>query len=140
MILKGIVPLIMGTALLGGTVAMADEYRPGDFLTLDLPRAVLSPKSLGPEAHFEPVPLQARTDRAVAAVQPAAKPDVPHAVATARVHAVRSAVKPIAAPRGAARTRLAHRHGNPLDAQAMDARIQSWPCKPGSGGICAWKQ
>jgi hypothetical protein len=41
-------------------------------------------------------------------------------------------------PRGAARTRLAHRHRNPLDAQAMDTRIQVWPCK--SGGICKWKQ
>jgi hypothetical protein len=41
-------------------------------------------------------------------------------------------------PKGAARTRLAHRHSNPLDAQAFDTRIQAWPCK--SGGICDWKQ
>jgi hypothetical protein len=42
--------------------------------------------------------------------------------------------------RGTARIRLAHRHGNPLDAraQAMDRRIQTWPCR--SGGICNWKQ
>jgi hypothetical protein len=41
-------------------------------------------------------------------------------------------------PHGAARTRLARRHGNPLDAQALDTRIQVWPCK--SGGICSWKR
>jgi hypothetical protein len=40
--------------------------------------------------------------------------------------------------KGAARTRLAHRHRNPLDAQAMDTRIQKWPCRSG-GGICDWK-
>jgi hypothetical protein len=39
-------------------------------------------------------------------------------------------------PRGAVRTKLARRHGNPLDAQAFDTRIQAWPCK--SGGICNW--
>jgi len=33
---------------------------------------------------------------------------------------------------------LARRHGNPLDAQAFDTRIQVWPCK--SGGICDWKR
>ncbi|MEO7384615.1 MAG: hypothetical protein ABIU18_06750, partial [Novosphingobium sp.] len=40
-------------------------------------------------------------------------------------------------PRGAARTQLARRHGNPLDAQASDTRVQVWPCK--SGAICNWK-
>jgi hypothetical protein len=33
---------------------------------------------------------------------------------------------------------LAHRHGNPLDAQAKDVRIQKWPCRSGAG-ICAWR-
>jgi hypothetical protein len=41
-------------------------------------------------------------------------------------------------PRPAARTKLARRHGNPLDAQAFDTRIQVWPCR--SGGICNWKR
>ena len=40
-------------------------------------------------------------------------------------------------PRGAAPTRLARPHGNPLDAQASDTRIQVWPCR--SGAICNWK-
>ena len=29
-------------------------------------------------------------------------------------------------------------HGNPMDAQARDTRIQVWPCK--SGGICNWRR
>jgi len=41
-------------------------------------------------------------------------------------------------PRVAARTKLVRGHGNPLDAQAFDTRIQVWPCK--SGGICNWKR
>jgi hypothetical protein len=41
-------------------------------------------------------------------------------------------------PRGAARTRLVRRHSNPLDAQARDTRIQTWPCR--SGGICNWQR
>jgi hypothetical protein len=42
-------------------------------------------------------------------------------------------------PKGSARGRLAHGHRNPLDAQAMDTRVQKWPCKSGGGGICDWK-
>jgi len=41
-------------------------------------------------------------------------------------------------PRAAARTKLAHRRGNPLNAQAFDTRVQVWPCR--SGGICNWKR
>ena len=43
-----------------------------------------------------------------------------------------------AKPRVVARTEIARRHTNPLDAQAMDTRIQVWPCR--SGGICDWKR
>ena len=42
------------------------------------------------------------------------------------------------AAEGASRTTFAHRHRDPLDAQAMDMRIQNWPCRSG-GGICDWK-
>jgi hypothetical protein len=143
MVLKCIVPMVMAASLLAGSAAMADAYRPDEFLTLDLQKAVLSPKPLGPEAHFEPVAVEARSDHAVAVVPAATQPDVPRTVATARVRVAKSIAKPVATARGAARTRLAHRRGNPLDAQAMDTRsqphIQTWPCKPGSGGICAWK-
>ena len=41
-------------------------------------------------------------------------------------------------PRAAARTKLTRRHSNPLDAQARDTRIQTWPCT--SGGICDWQR
>jgi hypothetical protein len=104
--------------------ALADEYRPGQFLGLDLSSAVLSPKRLGPPAQFAPVPVEARAAPKIA--------QSPIVVRNARVAHVR------AEPRGAARTRLAHRHGNPLDAQAFDTRIQVWPCR--SGGICSWKR
>jgi hypothetical protein len=157
MVLKFIVPIALGAALVSGATAIAAEYRPDEFLTLDLPKAVLSPKPLGPEAHFESVPVEAKADqksdqtadhgidlpgtnqkqpdRAVAATQPEASPAVPRSIASPRGRVARPLDK---LPRPV-RTKLAHRHGNPLDAQAMDSRIQTWPCKPGSGGICGWK-
>jgi hypothetical protein len=139
MVLRAFVGTIACAVLFAGSEAMAGAYEPGDFFKLDLSRAVLSPELLGPEAHFEPVPIEARTDRPVLAARPVAESgissEVPRAVATRRVHAVKTAER----PRGAARTRLTHRHGNPLDAQAMDTRVQTWPCRPGSGGICGWR-
>lgn len=117
-----------------GTPVLADEYRAGELLNLDLPKAVLSPKRIGPPAEFVAVPVQARTDAKQAVAEPKAQPS----------RAARSAVvteAPAARPRAAARAKLAHRHGNPLDAQAMDIRqrsVQTWPCK--SGGICNWKR
>ena len=38
----------------------ADEYRPDEFLGLDLSAAVLSPKRLGPPTGFAPVAIEAR--------------------------------------------------------------------------------
>jgi hypothetical protein len=109
--------------------ALADEYRPGQFLGLDLSSAVLSPKRLGPPTEFAPVPVEANAERKIAESR-----REPHIVVrNARLAHVRSEH-----PRGTARTRLAHRHGNPLDAQAFDTRIQVWPCR--SGGICNWKR
>jgi hypothetical protein len=120
-------------ASLGASVA--DEYRPDQFLGLDLSQAVLSPKSLGPATEFAPVAVEARTDNATepaqARVEPKAEPQI--VIPKTRLAHVRSEK-----PHGAARTRLARRHRNPLDAQASDARIQVWPCK--SGGICNWKR
>ena len=94
------------------------------------PQAVLSPKRLGPETQFAPVRIEARTDRrpvkterVVVSKEAAPKPQI----------AQERAEK----PRAAARTKLARRHSNPLDAQARDTRIQTWPCK--SGGICGWQ-
>lgn len=114
-----------------GTPAFADEYRAGELLNLDLSKAVLSPKRLGPPAEFAPVAVEARTDAKRVVAEP--KAEHQRVVWTTRVTPTQ-----VAKPRGAARTKLARRHGNPLDAQAMDTRIQTWPCK--SGGICNWKR
>lgn len=150
MVLKFIVPIAFGAALMCSTAAIAADYGPDEFFKLDLSKAALSPKRLGPETHFEPVPVEAKADQAadrkpnqaVAATQPEAKPDVPRSIGAHRVHLATHRVqlaRPAEKPHGAARTKLAHRRRNPLDAQAMDTRIQTWPCRPGSGGICNWK-
>jgi len=143
MVLKSLFPAVLGAALLVGSGAMATEYRPDDFLTLDLSKAVLSPTPLGPPAQFGRVPVEAKSgansDRAAeAAPAPAAPSPQAKKVAVDGVSVAHPRVAHFRAekPRGAARTRLAHR--NPLNAQAMDTRIQAWPCK--SGGICNWKQ
>ena|SRR5450631_1937657 len=118
--------LICAVLLAWSGLSMADEYRPDEFLGLDLSKAVLSPKPLGPAAEFVHVPVEARADRgdgASARAEHVTQPRVAHARAEK--------------PRGASRTRLAHR-GNPLDAQARDTRIQVWPCR--TGGICDWKR
>jgi hypothetical protein len=139
----------------------ADEYRPDEFLGLDLSEAVLSPKPLGPPTEFAPVAVEARAepkaDRKVLVRTTRVVPkhvvritrvEPKHVVRTARVvpkHDVIAAKPRLAAhhvvaakPRVAAPTRLARRDGNPLDARAMDTRVQVWPCR--SGGICDWKR
>jgi hypothetical protein len=151
------VAIALGTALAATMSARAAEYQPGEYFNLDLSRAVLSPRPLGPTARFEPVPVEANADRARIAARPdAARPDMggdPRTVATTRVRVAKprlavqiarphTAVRiagPQERPRGAARVRLAHRRSNLLDAQAMDTRIQTWPCRPRNGGICNWR-
>lgn len=139
MVLKS-VPFAIAFALVvaGSGIARADDYKPDEYLGLDLSKAVLSPKRLGPETHFAPVALEARGgNEAQARAEPV---DVPKKVAAERVRVAVPKVTHTKStqPRGAARTRLSHRRGNPLDAQAMDTRIQTWPCR--SGGICNWKR
>jgi len=128
--LNNVFAAILGATLVAWSgISIADEYRPGEFFGLDLAKAVLSPKPLGPATKFEPVRIEARADRgSPAASAPAeratrANPTVAHARADK--------------PHGAARAKLVRRGGNPLDAQASDTRIQAWPCR--SGGICNWK-
>ena len=115
--------------------AMADEYRADEFLGLDLSKAVLSPKPLGPASRFVPVQVEARTDRGSEGAQASAESKAEPKVV---IHKTRVVHMRAEKPRSAARTKLARRQGNPLDAQAFDTRIQAWPCK--SGGICKWKQ
>jgi hypothetical protein len=203
MVLIRVFPALTGAALLMlGGASVAADYRADEFLSLDLSKAVLSPKRLGPPAEFAPVPLEAKGDvakndakgdasksdaaksdvaksdsaksdsaKSDVAKGDTAKPGTPRSdVATSEPAPTRSerraaphrgpALAHVQAekPRGAARTKLAHRHSNPLDAQARDTRIQTprfqahriqspriqspriqtWPCN--SGGICDWKQ
>src|SRR5258708_23077004 len=133
MVLKGIFAAVLGlTVLVWSGASGADEYRPDEFLRLDLPKAVFSPKPLGPAARFEPLPVEASTDTKAQAT-PAGSADA--VVKVARVHAVKRHGPAVSKPTP---TRQARRHTNPLDAQAFHARIQDWPCR--SGGICNWQR
>jgi hypothetical protein len=126
--------------------AMAEEYQPSEFLGLDLSKAMLSPKRLGPDAEFARVPIEANADHG-SGVQARAVPAEPE-VAVRKVKTVRVVEEPHAPARakGALSTlapsRPARRHTNPLDANAADRRVQTrtqtWPCK--SGGICNWQR
>jgi hypothetical protein len=141
MVLKSVLAAALCTGLLTlGSPALADEYRAGEFLGMDLPSALLSPKRLGPEAEFAPVPIEAKTDRKQVRterviVPKVAEPVVVPEIAARKTRVVRDRVEK---PPGAARAKLARRPGNPLDAQARDTRIQTWPCK--SGAICGWQR
>ena len=144
MVPRSLVPaLFAATLLVSGGVSAAD-YRPGDFLNLDLSKAVFSKTPLGPPAEFAPVPVEAKGDRGS---EPAwARNDLKVEPKQVPIRTVRAAqphrATHVASVKrhGAARVRLAHHHhGNPLDAQAMDTRIQTWPCRSG-GGICDWKR
>jgi hypothetical protein len=148
MILKNIFTAVLCTTLLAWSgLSMADEYRPDEFLGLDLSKAVLSPKLLGPTSEFAPVAVEARTDpeseRALARVEPKAHAKrvvATNVVVPGNIIVPRTKLAHMRAekPRGAARTKLTRGHGNPLDAEARDTRIQVWPCK--SGGICDWQK
>jgi hypothetical protein len=132
MVLKSAIAAALCTGfLMSGSAALADEYRAGELLGLDLSQALLSPKRLGPETQFAPVRIEARTDR---------KPVKTERVVVSKAAAPRPQIaqERVEKPRAAARTRLSRRHSNPLDAQARDTRIQTWPCK--SGGICGWQR
>ena len=152
MVLKSAFVAAVCTGLLAlAGPATAAEYRPGEFFRLDLSKALLSPKRIGPESHFAPVRIEARSDEAPS---DSAEADIdasiwpklpPHKVHVAKTHVEKTRVeKPhvekrsAELPRGAARAKLAKRRGNPLDAEARDTRVQTWPCK--SGGICNWQR
>jgi hypothetical protein len=162
MILKSIFAAsVCGALLASSALARADEYHPGEYLGLDLSSALLSPKPLGPPAEFARVPVQAMTDRGSEAARPGVEPNAGARIGTPRIrvaHRGAGAQARLAAKaepksasrkaamanvtgvkRGRATASLMARHrGNPLDAQALDTRVQVWPCK--SGGICNWKR
>ena len=140
MILKDVLQTALFVSVLAwGGVSVASEYRAGEFLGLDLSKAVLSPKLLGPPTTFAPFPIEASSGNPApqASADTTAVPDrtVHRTTAAPRIRTAHTAVEK---PRGAARTQLARRHSNPLDAQASDRRIQVWPCN--TGGICDWQR
>jgi hypothetical protein len=145
MVPKSVFMALISTIVLAWNgVAIADQYRPDEFLQLDLSKAVLSPKPLGPASRFTPGPLDVNIDRVSADAQASVKPTgsvEPEVTAETRAvptitvrktRVVRAEKTPVPV-----RAKLA-RHRSPLDAQAFDTRIQVWPCR--SGGICNWKR
>jgi hypothetical protein len=127
------VGILCAALLVWSGASNADEYRADEFFGLDLSQAVLSPMRLGPATEFAPVRIEAMAEP---------KPVHTERITRAKTHVAPQVTTHVAharaeKPRGAARTKLARRHGNPLDAQAFDTRIQAWPCR--SGGICNWK-
>jgi hypothetical protein len=156
MVLKNVCLAGACTMLLAWSgMSMADEYRPDQFLGLDLSKAVLSPKPLGPPAAFAPVPVEAKSDRGsegqqaeaehirhprvhVAGSRMASSQPRLHAKPKARLAQVSAKLRPAPHTHAGPHIRLARQHRNPLDAQALDTRIQVWPCR--SGGICNWKR
>jgi hypothetical protein len=153
MVLKAIVPALVGASLIACGTASAANYRPDEFLGLDLSKAVLSPTPLGPESTFAPVAVEAKSDAKSDTASGVLPRSNARKVAIKRVKGApvrtelvsanrrdgRLARAPATKPRAVSPTRLVRRHGNPLNAQAMDTRIQKWPCNPDMGGICAWQ-
>ena len=143
MVLKSALAAALCTGLLmSGSAALADEYRAGEFLGLDLSRPCSRRSGSARRRNSPRFRIEARTDRKPVkterVVVPKAAAPKPH-VAHERVERPTRVVQERAEkPRGAARAKLARRHSNPLDAQARDTRIQTWPCK--SGGICGWQR
>jgi len=136
MVLRNVfIATICAAMLAGSGVSIADEYRPDEFLSLDLSKAVLSSKPLGPAAGFAPGPLDVSVDRGGDGTQARAEPTAEPKIVVHNDRIIRQRAEK---PRHAARTKLAGHHRNPIDAQAFDARVQVWPCK--SGGICDWKR
>jgi hypothetical protein len=125
--LKKVFAVVIAMFLASGGLARSDgsrpdQYRPDEFLGLDLSKAALSKKPLGPPSRFAPVQVEAKTD-----LGNAARPVRVERVTRPGVHATHAL----------ARTRLARRYKNLLNAQAFDTRIAVWPCR--SGGICNWR-
>ena len=136
MVLKhGLTGILCSILVSWSGLAWADQYRPDEFLGMDLSKTALSPKPLGPPEVFAPIPDAAKSARHSARAPTPREPKTTSSIATPEP---RVAERVLEHRRGAARVKLAHHRSNPLDAEAFDTRIQVWPCK--SGGICNWKR
>jgi hypothetical protein len=159
MVLKKLFIAAIGVAAFAWSgLSAAQQYRAGEFLNLDLSRAVLSPKPIGPAASFVPGPLNVTVDRGNNAAQANTESVVEPksmATATASVHIESKPTTHTALTTAASGMREAHaraersashapralitlHHRNPVEAQARETKVQVWPCK--SGGICNWKR
>ena len=144
--ISALTPTLLTLTLLAIAGSRAADYRPDEFLSLDLSRAVLSPRRLGPSSGFVPLPAEeaprSKGENAEVTTEPENGP---------AVSPTKSALSPASAHHGRSQERrlanrpnhLARHHGNPFDAQAMDSRatgrrIHIWPCR--TGGICNWRQ
>lgn len=140
-------------ALAWSSIAAAQPYNPGEFLNLDLAKAVLSPKPLGPATGFTPGPLNVTVDRGNDPAQANVELAVdPKTVPVATVHAESNPAAGTARQTATTHTRVANTRAeravpykprrlvarDPMEAQARDTRVQVWPCR--SGGICNWKR
>ncbi len=151
MALRHISIIAIGVAALAGSgLSMAQQYRPDEYLGLDLSRAVLSPKLLGPARSFTPGPLDVTVDSADNSVHAISEPPAEREATvdfadepvrrrlTAGASGVRAAHPRVERSASHKQRALVALHGrNPAEAQARDTSIHVWPCK--SGGICSWK-
>src|SRR6202012_828300 len=64
---------------------LPNQYRPSEFLGLDLSKAVLSPKPLGPENSFAPVAIEANSGSSGAQARAEPKPAAGSAIRKSRV-------------------------------------------------------
>src|SRR4051812_14100661 len=98
MVLRAFFAAAVCVVFLAGNPSIADDYRADEFLSLDLSKAALSPKPLGPPAQFEPRQAEAKTDARS------------EAVAAAPVHV--DPPKPVnAMPKAVAKIRVGHMRG-----------------------------
>src|SRR5437868_15042093 len=75
MVLKNVgIAIICTTLLAWSGASLAAEYRPDEFLRLDLSKALLSPKPLGPPSEFATVQVEAKADRGREGAQARAEP------------------------------------------------------------------
>ena len=130
MVLKTVFAAVVCAAFLAAGSAMADGYKAGR-ISQPRPfkgRTVAETARAGCSIRAGARRGQDRTSKQSRACERGAK--VAPKIRVAHVRTEKTHV--------AARTKLVQRHGNPLDAQAFDTRIQVWPCR--SGGICNWQQ
>ena len=133
---KGLLKLSFFVAtMVASATSFAQDSKPsmlgGSF---DLKSVILSPAPLGPPSHFEPAAAAPRAAPPVAETRAQAKPETkashkpaPHKVVSSK-------------PRQKSTVAARKPRPNPLNSYATDTRRQIWPCKAGSGGICAWTQ